>query len=1775
MASQVNSVGRNSPDIGEVVTFGDQGSTVVSPPRPGIMMRKLDAKPSPKKSVRFREEAYVLVEEIVPPIVERSSGASPKGKQKGGILSPFKNRMHKPRPSVEFTVKLKGGEDCDPGLNSPQSTAGNNSIMQQLSKSVAEDQNRPTEGAQKLTNSGGFFSSTLKALETESASAPPASEMKSNGNPRKGCVTPEPQPLTRSNVTMHDQIWSSEPGSPTDNPKDSLSPPLKNLSEKVLQGDTNALEVMSDSDKSNSSSQDTMIMMTTEESMRNEERVAQSMEYYQNTVLKKADFSGFPLSRESDERDNGYKADPREDSAPAERDMRQGELQPDRRGHTMTVQGRNSPMVGFAENRNSATSPHDARVLYSYKGDEPDSGNVLSGAEQINYRMSGNKYMNKASPKPVNNTTESVQDKLRKLALFDDQKGSSSNAVSGLPGGQERGDGATSDPDYENIENMNPLPSKAQYSPTIETSKSTDLKGTSMTSAVPETVSSKIQEMGKRFLENDDDHFTREDQSSNVALFEGHPKMSTQDYLSVTRPQVVGNSTSQTSHSEKRHAVLYELPNNVSRNSNERDSTDSMESSHYAMRPEFQPNKNDREVQQYSTGPTDREQDLNINYGIRHGRSPHFNTQSPSIESPTSLGLTRGASPMQRRESPVSYRQSPITAPRESQSSSPLPLSTMSNRQVPPPVPEKKPSLYDQAQSGQRYSPSMSSPALSGRDGQLPTSEYGKEAQKVPEPGHDQAYPYGGYGSQTRLSQTYPDRSEDGMTKDNQIREPRQEPESSIRNSSSNPDSHLMKPRSQFKQSPFYTGQQDVEGYPDQSAGADTYGRVFKQSSVDQPVEQKRQSDTFIRGNQAIGVPQSAQVVVSPLDNVQSQSIYSGPASNPQPDQLSFQKSQADSFRDQPQPSSPSTKIPPPIPSKSHLSRPTVPPKPKAPGDLSKDFTPYDPTYDRGRTSIPPSPTTPTGKRPGEYATMAEIQEMLKRSARPPVTLKKDVQRTSPQGEMRQPSGQYSPTVPVQSPTSPSVESQRVSQPMPAQYHTNESPQRQDPQQPMMSRPYLSDSKGGTEPMPQSRYQSPTSTHNHMSPQNDQSPSGRHSDPSYQTNAQYGTQGTRQSPHYGTKPATESPSNSAHSRLFGSRYTSPPSQPFQGSPQSSTNPPEQSPPFGTRHARHSPQGQPLGSIGPGRHQEHSPLQSYGSPASSDSGSDRRRVSPRPQSTYDSMQNSKTSPMAGPGIDRSPSDVSAGLVQRRNRGQSPPDPRARPQSDFITTRSPPREEYGFMIYPSNNMPGYLANDATTEARRRIQSDSGPPGYLQGNQQVLNSPPSQLSPPRDIVSPPKEPVSSNEQSSKPSDKKKSTDSSSNSKNKKKNKNKDKDKEKELVKEEEDEKEGGMAPKRGFITYSSIRHLFRKKAGKKGSKDLDLLPNKVTPGVKRSKSDYEINRVDDDDGPLDHSFSPMGMDFRTAAKRPEFSSTPALDTSIDSVQDKSQRMAKPQFTSTAEIYRMLQSRRPASPAVRATTPTLPTSAQTQSGTYAPRTHAGSPVMPFSGKNPASPGDHYQSSPQINAYGGGYQEKPVSEQYGGQMHPAQRQQEYRYASNPMNADAQSWQSREETYSNQSDERYPPQQKRQGHPSPDQYRGPHGAPAWQDPNYTPKVLDTPHTQSPLSVQIPPNMEYMTDSSGTPKLVAKRSDGGTFIQFYVASPDGPMVGERGTPEGSSSSSLDSAPASQQENKGDLRAAPSNHQQQSYNDNIYKLPYQQKQPAINLEADKSTYSASYV
>lgn len=102
--------------------------------------------------------------------------------------------------------------------------------------------------------------------------------------------TPEPKPLTRTNVTKHDGIWQREQDEKTKTGQsDILSPPLKYITPQAMEEklrNFDPLDVLDSASDHSDSSADTMIMMTTEEEKKNTEKINHSLKEYKSVKFK-------------------------------------------------------------------------------------------------------------------------------------------------------------------------------------------------------------------------------------------------------------------------------------------------------------------------------------------------------------------------------------------------------------------------------------------------------------------------------------------------------------------------------------------------------------------------------------------------------------------------------------------------------------------------------------------------------------------------------------------------------------------------------------------------------------------------------------------------------------------------------------------------------------------------------------------------------------------------------------------------------------------------------------------------------------------------------------------------------------------------------------------------------------------------------------------------------------------------------------------------------------------------------------------------------------------------------------------------------------------------------------------------------------------------------------------------------------------------------------------------------------------------------------------------
>ncbi|XP_052759735.1 uncharacterized protein LOC128202708 [Mya arenaria] len=102
-------------------------------------------------------------------------------------------------------------------------------------------------------------------------------------------ATPEPKPLTRLNVTSHERLWMKDAEEEENGPTNILSPPMKYItpeSTEEMVRNFDPLDIDNLSDHSDSSA-DTMIMMTTEEERKNQEKINHSLKQYTSNAKSK------------------------------------------------------------------------------------------------------------------------------------------------------------------------------------------------------------------------------------------------------------------------------------------------------------------------------------------------------------------------------------------------------------------------------------------------------------------------------------------------------------------------------------------------------------------------------------------------------------------------------------------------------------------------------------------------------------------------------------------------------------------------------------------------------------------------------------------------------------------------------------------------------------------------------------------------------------------------------------------------------------------------------------------------------------------------------------------------------------------------------------------------------------------------------------------------------------------------------------------------------------------------------------------------------------------------------------------------------------------------------------------------------------------------------------------------------------------------------------------------------------------------------------------------
>ena len=95
-------------------------------------------------------------------------------------------------------------------------------------------------------------------------------------------VDNDSKPLTRTNVTQHDKIWVKDERK---NEIGKLIPPLQDITPETTEELWNNFDPLDILDSGSESSADTMIMMTTEEEQRNDEKIQQNQKQYESVKI--------------------------------------------------------------------------------------------------------------------------------------------------------------------------------------------------------------------------------------------------------------------------------------------------------------------------------------------------------------------------------------------------------------------------------------------------------------------------------------------------------------------------------------------------------------------------------------------------------------------------------------------------------------------------------------------------------------------------------------------------------------------------------------------------------------------------------------------------------------------------------------------------------------------------------------------------------------------------------------------------------------------------------------------------------------------------------------------------------------------------------------------------------------------------------------------------------------------------------------------------------------------------------------------------------------------------------------------------------------------------------------------------------------------------------------------------------------------------------------------------------------------------------------------------
>ncbi|OWF41240.1 uncharacterized protein LOC110462740 [Mizuhopecten yessoensis] len=251
----------------------------------------------------------------------------------------------------------------------------------------------------------------------------------SNPSPTGSASTPEPQPLTRTNVTKHDIIWTVDKEA-DEGVSDLLSPPMKHLTPEVTAQMLDNFDPHDVLDSASDSSADTMIMMTTEEEKRNEESINHSKQKYESkNTFPASDESVVPeITNSIISKGNGVRSNLKVTFMSPKRQVSEDESLDD--GYGTNSSSGTSLSSPLSSSSSSSTTNSDLENSYNQgngcnvKRDVKASvnGPIIKPALTNNQPSTRNTWAVRRRNKMVESQDNSLQEKLRQLAIIEEEE---------------------------------------------------------------------------------------------------------------------------------------------------------------------------------------------------------------------------------------------------------------------------------------------------------------------------------------------------------------------------------------------------------------------------------------------------------------------------------------------------------------------------------------------------------------------------------------------------------------------------------------------------------------------------------------------------------------------------------------------------------------------------------------------------------------------------------------------------------------------------------------------------------------------------------------------------------------------------------------------------------------------------------------------------------------------------------------------------------------------------------------------------------------------------------------------------------------------------------------------------------------------------------------------------------------------------------------------------------------------------------------------------------